>query len=119
MDFAKFCEHLIKMKTQKTVNLLNISEYEYAKFRTKKCYVVDSKTNGTYSDENPIGLLTKSLESSLCESYYAYTLVTGNILYFIIFAGGDANSKNVLKGCSPFSKYRTEINDTFIDEAER
>ena len=32
----KFCEHLIKMETQKIVNLLNSSENEYSEFATKK-----------------------------------------------------------------------------------
>ena len=30
--FSKFCKHLIKKETQKTVNLLNSSENEYLKF---------------------------------------------------------------------------------------
>ena len=34
--FAKFCKHLVKMETQKIVNLLNSSENEYLKFATRK-----------------------------------------------------------------------------------
>ena len=33
--FTKFCKHLIKIETQKIVNLLNSSENEYLKFVTK------------------------------------------------------------------------------------
>ena len=110
----KFCEHLIKMETQKIVNLLNSSENEFSKFATKKWYVIDSETNGAYSHENPIKYLTKSLESNLCDYSDAYILVAGNI----IVAVGDANTKVAFKNCAPFRKCRTEINDTFIEEAE-
>ena len=34
--FKKFCKYLIKMETQKIVNLLNSSENEYSEFATKK-----------------------------------------------------------------------------------
>ena len=36
----------------------------------------------------------------------------------IAVAGGDANTKGAFKYCAPFRKCKTEINDTFIDEAE-
>ena len=58
-------------------------------------------------------LLTKSIESSLCDYSDAYILVTGNINV----TGGDANTKVAFKNCSPFEKCRTEINETFVDEA--
>ena len=67
------------METQKIVNLLNGSDNEYAKFATKKWYVIDSELKGNYSHPNPINFLTKSLESSLCDYPGAYILVTGNI----------------------------------------
>ena len=53
------------METQKIVNLLNNSENEYSKFATKKWYVIDSESKGSYSQHNPINILTKSIESSL------------------------------------------------------
>ena len=67
-----------------------------------------------YSHENPIEFLTSSLESSLCDYSDAYVLVTGNITV----VGADNNTKVAFKNCSPFIKCRTEINETFIDEAE-
>ena len=33
-------------------------------------------------------------------------------------AGADNNTKVAFKNCAPFRKCRTEINETFIDEAE-
>ena len=53
------------METQKTVNLLNSSENECSKFATKKWYVIDSETRGSYSHHDPITFLTNSIESSL------------------------------------------------------
>ena len=102
------------METQKIVNLLNGSDNEYAKFATKKWYVIDSESKGVYSHENPIKLWTSSLESSRCDYSDAYDLVTGNIA--VVGAGND--TKVAFKNCAPFRKYRKEISETFIDEAE-
>ena len=41
-------------------------------------------------------------------------MVTGNTAV----VGTDNDTKVALKNCSPFRKCRTEINDTFSDEAE-
>ena len=102
------------METQKIVNLLNGSDNENSKFATKKWYVIDSESKGNYSHENPIKFLTSSLESSLCDYSDAYILVTGNIA----IAGGDDNTKVSFKNCAPFEKCRTEINGTFVDDAQ-
>ena len=59
-------------------------------------------------------ILTSSIESSLCDYCDAYVLVTGNI----VVVGADDNTKVAFKNCAPFRKCRTEINETFIDEAE-
>ena len=102
------------METQKIVNLLNGSENEYSKFATKKWYVIDSDSNGNYSHENLIKFLTKSIESSLCDYSDAYVLVTGDLAV----TGGNANAKVAFKTCAPLNKCRTEINGTFVDEAD-
>ena len=67
------------METQKIVNLWNSSENDYSKFSTKKWYVSDSESKGSYSHHDPTKFLTKSIESSLCDYSDAYILVTGNI----------------------------------------
>ena len=102
------------METQKIVNLLNGSDNENSKFATKKWYVIDSESKGNYSHENPIKFLTSSLESSLCDYSDAYILVAGNITV----TGGNASTKVAFKNCAPFNKCRTEINETFVDNAE-
>ena len=60
--FTEFCKHLIKMETQKIINLLNSTENEYSKYATKKWYVIDSESKRNYSHENPIKFLTNTLE---------------------------------------------------------
>ena len=102
------------METQKIINLLNNTEDEYSTFATKKWYVIDSESKGNYSRQNPIRFLTNSLESSLYDYFDAYILVTGDIT----ITGGDDNTKVAFKNCAPFSKCRTEINETFVDEAD-
>ena len=102
------------METQKIVNLLNGSHNKNSKFATKKWYVIDSESKGNYSHNDKIKFLTKSIESSLCDYSDAYVLVTGNIAV----VGANNNTKVAFKNCSPFRECRTEINETFIDNAE-
>ena len=80
----------------------------------EKWYIIDSESKGNYPHENPIKFLGSSLESSLRDYSDAYILVTGNITA----KGGDANTKVAFKNCAPFTKCITEINETFIDDAE-
>ena len=67
------------METQKIINLLNNNENEYSTFATKKWHIIDSESKGNYSHQNPIGFLTNSLESSVCDYSDAHILVTGNV----------------------------------------
>ena len=60
------------METQKTVNLLNGSDNENSKFATNKWYVIDSESNGTYSKDEPMKFLTRSIESNVCDYTSAY-----------------------------------------------
>ena len=94
--------------------MVNSSENEYSKFAAKKWYIVDTESKGKYSHENPIKFLKSKLESSLFNYSDTYVLVAGNINV----ARADNNTKVVLTKSAPFRKSRTEINDTFIDEAE-
>ena len=102
------------METHKIVNLLNGSDNENSKFLTKKWYIIDSESKGNYSKDQEIKFLARSIESSLCDYSDAYFLVTGNINV----TSGDNNTKVAFKNCAPFEKCRTEINETFIDDAE-
>ena len=94
--------------------MLKNTENEYLKFATKKWYIIESESKGNYSHKKPIKFLANSLESSLCDYSDAYILVTGNITA----TPNNAAMQVVFKTCVPFEKFRTEINETFIDEAD-
>ena len=47
--------------------------------------LTDSESKDSYSDDNPIKFLTKSIGSSLCDYSEAYILVTGDIAVKNIF----------------------------------
>ena len=90
----------------------------------KKWYIIDTESKGNYSHENPINVLTKSIESSLCDYSDAYNLFTGDIA---VRKRNNGNTNNIditqptqvaFKNCAPFNKCRTEINKTFVDEAD-
>ena len=102
------------METQKIINSLNVSDNENSNFATKIWYIIDNESKSNYSHENPIKLFTSSLESSLCDYSHAYILVTGNTTV----TGGNNNTKVAFKNCAPFEKCRTEINETFVDDAD-
>ena len=66
-----------------------------------------------------MNVLTNSIRSSLCDYSDAYILLTGDI------AVKNANNANLaaaakvaFKNNAPFKNCRTEINDTFADEAD-
>ena len=100
------------MERQNVVNLLNGSANENSKFATKKWYIIDSESNGNYSQNDEIKFLTRSIESSLCDYSDAYILVTGNI------AASNNATQLVFKNCAPFEKCSTEIDGTLVDEAD-
>ena len=102
------------METQKIVNLLNNSEKEHSTFAIKKWYIIDSESKGNYSADEEIKLLNRSIESSPCDYSDSYILVTRNIT----LTGGNDNTKVAFKNCAPFEKSRTEINKTFVDDAQ-
>ena len=118
------------METQTIANLLNGFDNEYANFATKKWYVIDSQSKGNYSHPDPIIILTKSTESSLCDYSDAYILVTGNITVTTTIAAavadGDPQRKQpltevtqvVFKNCAPFKKCSTEIDGTLVNETD-
>ena len=42
----------------------------------EKCYIIDSESNGNYSQNDEIKFLTRSIESSLCDYSDGYILLT-------------------------------------------
>ena len=101
------------METQKIVNLLNGSDNDNSRFATNKWYIIDSESNDNYSQNDEIKFLIRSIESNLCDYSDAYISVTGNISA----TPNNAATQVVFKSWAPFEKCRTEINETFVDEA--
>ena len=106
-----------------------VLEMNTQNLQQKKWYVIDSESKGKYSHHDPIKFLTKSIGSSLCDYSDGYILVTGNIsVPRTIAAAGDnpiqrkqplnVATQVTFKNCAPFEKCRTEINETFVDEAD-
>ena len=61
--------------------------------KQKKSYVIDSESKGNYAKENSIKFITNSIESSLCDYFNAFILVTGNVT----LTGGNEITKAALK----------------------
>ena len=80
----------------------------------KNAILLIKKQIDNYSKNEEIKFLTRSIESSLCDYFDAYILVTGNIR----ITCGNQNTKVAFKNCAPLEKCRTEINETFVDDAE-
>ena len=57
--------------------------------------------------------MTRSIESSFCDYSGVYILVTGSITA----TSNNTATQVIFKNCTPFEK-RTEIKETFIDEAD-
>ena len=74
--------------------------------------VKGAETKIGYSHENPIKLLTISIESSLFDYSDAYILVTGNINVFNVERADD-NTKVALKDCAPLRKCTTEAKNLY------
>ena len=91
------------METKKIVNLLHASDNDNSKLATKKWYIIDSESNGYYSQNDEIKFLTRSIESSLCDYANAYILLTGNITA----TPDNAATQVVFKNRAPFEKCRT------------
>ena len=69
--------------------------------------------NGTLLTVNQI-MAVIHITMYLCDYSDAYILVTGNITV----ERGDNNTKVAFKNCAAFRKCKTEMNDTYVDEAE-
>ena len=102
------------MEKQKIVNLLNGTDNENSKFAAKNGMLLTVNQKVLIHTKIQSKFLTSSLESSLCDYSDAYVLVTENIA---VVRTND-NTKAALKNCAPFRKWRTEINETFVDNEE-
>ena len=83
-------------------------------FRQKNVMLLTVNQMAIIEKNDPIKILTRSIESSLCDYSGPYILVIGNIAA----TPNNAATQVVFKNCAPFKNCRTEINDTFVDYAD-
>ena len=102
------------MEIQRIINLLNDSVNQLSKFATKKWYVINSESKGTFNIENLIKFVIDSIKSNFCVCSEPYIFVAGDMT----FACGNKNTKEALKRCALFKTCQTEISNAFVDEAD-
>ena len=62
------------MESQKIINLLNKNDIELPEFTTKKWYIINDQSNGSYGDDTGdiIKFETKVTKPNLCDYSDAY-----------------------------------------------
>ena len=61
-----------------------VLEMKTQKFATRKWYIIYVETKGNYLPNEETEFINKSLESTLCDYFDAYVLVTGNITIQVV-----------------------------------
>ena len=106
------------MESQKIINLLEQSDDDELRFKTKKWFLINDQNNGQYGrgnqNDSTIEISTEIVKSFLVDYSDAYILVTGNI----IAVGANANTKVAFKNCSPFVRCVTHLNDEHVYTAD-
>ena len=104
--------------------MLDNTPNQLSKFRTKNWIEINDQSRGVHSVNSDIRFKTAMLESSLCDYSDAYILVKGGII--ITGAGADdaarqtveRNKGVIFKNYAAFVNFKTEINNTEIDNAK-
>ena len=107
------------MESQKINNLIN--EDKYSKYQTKKYYVINDLSKGTYNNSQNIRYLTTSLKSHLCDYSDAFIIVEGTVRASVTDNTNDTNVNfgnaivHAFKNCSLFRAATIEINNVQVD----
>ena len=120
LEFSQiiFTDYCIKRESQKIINLLEQSDDNELKLKTKKWHIINDQINGQYGKGNQsdsaIKFSTETIKSLLVDYSETYILVTGNITA----VGGNANTNVAFKNCHPFTRSVIHLNDEHVDTAE-
>ena len=119
------------MEYKKIINLLDDTNNQPSKFRTKNWVEIIDKSRGAYNDENNnnnhdnndnVKFKTSMIRSSLRDYIDPYTLVKRTITVLRTTAADAAvnntNKKVIFKNCAPFTSCITKINNTKVNNAE-
>ena len=110
------------MEYQKIANLLESTSDNLSKFRTRNWVEINDESRGNYANSD-IRFMTTMLRSNLYDYADSYIIVKGTIT--ITGAGDDAAARQAderdkgvtFKNCAPFTKCKSRINNTDIDNA--
>ena len=116
------------MEYKKIINLLDDTNNQPSKFRTKNWVEITDKSRGAYNDNNNhdnndnVKFKTSMIRSSLRDYIDPYTLVKRTITVLRTTAADAAvnntNKKVIFKNCAPFTSCITKINNTKVNNAE-
>ena len=101
--------------------MLDNTQNQPSKFRTKNWVEINDESRGTYSTNSQTKFKTSMLRSSLCDYSDAYIAVKGTITVPNIGTVATQNNRNkevMFKNCTPFTDWMSEINNTQIDNAK-
>ena len=111
------------MENQKIINLLDNTQNEPSKLRTRNLKEINDESRGAYDKDNQIKFKTSMIRPNSCDYSNAYVLVSGT---GIITGEGDDDAANqldernkgvIFKICGPFTECVSNINNTQIDNA--
>ena len=104
------------MKCQKTINLLEKTPSQSAKFWTKSCVKINDGEHGMFNTNSQIKFKTSMFRLSVCDYSDAYILVSGTITVAEVVAGrGNNNKQSAFKNCAPFTDYISERNKQYTN----
>ena len=112
------------MKYQKVMNLLDNTQNEPSKLRTRDLVEIFDESRRLYDEDKQIKFKTSMIKSNFCDYDDAYILVSGTTT---IDGKGDDDAPELLneinkglifKSCAPFTKCTSDIDNTQIDNAK-
>ena len=112
------------MGYQKITNLLDNTSNQLSKYGTKYWIEKNDQSSGVYNTNSDTIFKTKMPKSRLCDHSDAYILVKGTI--GITREGADAAARQpyernkwvIFKYCTQFINWKSEINNTEINNAK-
>ena len=107
------------MEYQKIINLLDNTQNEPSKLRTRNWVKTNHESRGRYNKDNQIEFKTSMIRSNFCDYSDACILVSGTITTDEADAeqADEINKEVTFKNCASFTECISNINDTKIDNA--
>ena len=100
------------MEYRKTTKLLDNTQNQPFKFRTKYWVEINDDASGNYNTNSQIRLKNAVLKSSLCNFSEACILLTVADTSTPATGTNNANKKVIFKNCATFTDYIRKINNT-------